>query len=74
SSNLGRNATMGLAQELADHNANFQASAPPGAATFLNAKVEELTASFPFAQLPKPGDLAPEFSLPGVPDETISLL
>ncbi|MGO7042273.1 peroxiredoxin-like family protein [Rhizobium acaciae] len=65
---------MGLEQELADHNAKFQASAPPGAAAFLNAKVEELTTSFPFDQIPKPGDLAPEFSLPGVTGETISLL
>lgn len=65
---------MGLEQELSDFNAKFEASAPPGAAAFLNSKVEELTAAFPFDRVPKPGDLAPEFSLPGVTGETISLL
>lgn len=65
---------MGLEQELADFNAKFEASAPPGAAAFLNAKIEELTIGFPFDRVPKPGDLAPAFSLPGVTGETISLL
>jgi peroxiredoxin len=65
---------MGLEQELADYNAKFEASAPPGVAAFLNAKVEELTASFHFDRIPKRGDLAPEFSLPGATGETISLL
>jgi peroxiredoxin len=65
---------MGLEQELADFNAKFEASAPPGAAAFLNKKIEELTSGFPFDRVPKTGDLAPEFSLPGVTGETISLL
>ena len=65
---------MALEQELADFNAKFEASAPPGAAAFLNTKIEELTSGFPFDRVPKPGDLTPEFSLPGVRGETISLL
>ncbi|NKL02741.1 redoxin domain-containing protein [Rhizobium leguminosarum bv. viciae] len=65
---------MGLEQQLADFNAKFEASAPTGAAAFLNSKIEELTAGFPLVRVPKPGDLAPEFSLPGVAGETISLL
>lgn len=65
---------MGLEQELADYNAKFEARAPSGAAAFLNANVEERTAGFPFHLVPKPGDLAPEFSLPGAVGETISLL
>ncbi|MGM4985865.1 MULTISPECIES: peroxiredoxin-like family protein [Rhizobium] len=65
---------MDLEQELADYNARFEASAAPGAAAFLNAKVKELTASFPFDRVPKPGDLAPEFTLPGAGGEAISLL
>lgn len=65
---------MGLEQELADFNAKFEASAPPGAAAFLNTKIEELTSAFLFDRIPKPGDLAPEFSLPGVTGEMISLL
>ncbi len=65
---------MSLEQELADQNASFEASAPPGAAAFLNAKIEELTATFPFDSVLKSGDLVPEFSLPGVRGEVISLL
>ncbi|KAA1177197.1 AhpC/TSA family protein [Rhizobium tropici] len=65
---------MSLEQELADQNASFEASAPPGAAAFLNAKIEELTATFPFDSVLKSGDLVPEFSLPGVRGEAISLL
>lgn len=65
---------MGLEQELAEFNAKFVASAPPGAAAFLNAKIEELTTGFPFDRVPKPGDLAPEFSLPSATGETVSLL
>jgi hypothetical protein len=38
---------MGLEQELAEFNAKFEASAPPGAAAFLNTKIEELTSGFP---------------------------
>ncbi|WP_206119185.1 hypothetical protein [Rhizobium laguerreae] len=55
---------MGLEQELAGYNANFEASARPGVAAFLDAKVEELTASFHFDQIPKPGDLARNFRCP----------
>lgn len=58
---------MGLEQELAEFNAKFKASAPSGAAAFLNMKIEELTSGFPF-------DHVPDFSLPGVTGETISLL
>jgi len=65
---------MDLEQQLADYNAKFEASAPAGAAAFLNSTIEELTARFPFDRIPKVGDLAPEFSLPGVTGDTISLL
>lgn len=65
---------MGLEQELADHDAGFEATPPPGAAAFLNAKVEELTAAFPFDRVLKSGNLVPEFSLPDVTGEAISLL
>lgn len=65
---------MSLEQELADFNAKFEASAPPGAAAFLNSKIEELTAAFPFDRILKPGDLVPEFSLPGFTSEPVSLL
>jgi peroxiredoxin len=66
--------TMSLEQELAAFSAKFEASAPPGAAAFLNSKIEELTAAFPFDRVPKPDDLVPEFSLPGASGETVSLL
>lgn len=65
---------MDLKQELADLNAKFKASAPPGAGAFLNAKIEELTAAFPFDRVPKLGDPAPEFTLPNATGETVSLL
>ncbi|WP_168879317.1 peroxiredoxin-like family protein [Rhizobium sp. P28RR-XV] len=65
---------MGLEQEFADFNAKFEAGASAGAAAFLNAKIDELTAVFPFDRVLKPGDLAPEFALPGATGETISLL
>jgi peroxiredoxin len=65
---------MSLEQELADFNAKFEESAPSGAAAFLNSKIEELTAAFPFDRVPKPGDLVPEFSLPGANGEPVSLL
>ncbi|TCR79615.1 peroxiredoxin-like family protein [Rhizobium sp. BK376] len=66
--------TMSLEHELADFNAKFEANAPAGAAAFLNSKIEELTAAFPFDRVPKPGDLVPEFSLPGASGEAVSLL
>lgn len=65
---------MTLDQELAEYNAEFEARVPSGAAAFLNLKIEELTAGFPFDRVPGPGDPAPEFSLPGVTGESISLL
>lgn len=65
---------MGLSQELADYDASFEASAPAGVAAFLNAKVEELAATFTLDQIPKRGDLVPEFALPDAGGETISLL
>lgn len=65
---------MALEQGLADHDAGFAATAPPGAAEFLNAKVEELTVAFPFDRVLRSGDLVPEFSLPDITGEAISLL
>ncbi len=65
---------MGLEQELADFNAKFEAGAPAGAAAFLNSKIEELTAVFPFDRVLKVGDLAPEFTLPDATGESVSLL
>ncbi|MCX8279260.1 hypothetical protein OSJ77_03605 [Phyllobacterium sp. 0TCS1.6C] len=64
---------MGLEQELADFNGKFEASAPSGAAAFLNSKIGKLMIDFPFDRVLKPGDLAPEFRLPGGTGETISL-
>lgn len=64
---------MRLEQELLDYKTSFEASAPPGTAAFLNSKIEEMTATFPFDGVPKVGDLAPDFSLPGVTGAPLSL-
>lgn len=37
---------MGFEQELADFNGKFEASAPPGAAAFLNSKIGKLMIGF----------------------------
>lgn len=65
---------MGLEKELADFYASSESAAPAGAAVLLNAKIDELTAALLFDHVLKPGDLAPEFVLPGATGEMISLL
>jgi peroxiredoxin len=66
--------TKGLEQELSEFNARYEASAPPDETAFLNSKVVELTAMFPFDRVLGPGDMVPEFTLPSATGEMLSLL
>lgn len=65
---------MNFEQELATQTETFEANGPAGAAAFINAKIEELTASFSFDGVPGMGDPVPEFTLPDAWGQPVSLL
>lgn len=64
---------MGLDQQLADFKAEFLRTAPAGRATLYEAKIEELRASFALEAAISVGAIAPEFRLPDVNGNPVSL-
>ena len=68
-----RIAAMGLEQQLAAFRAEFVRNAPAGRPELYEAKIEELRASFAFTAAAQPGDLAPDFVLPGAHGNSVCL-
>jgi peroxiredoxin len=64
---------MGLEQQLAAFKAEFARTAPAGRPALYEAKIEELRASFAFEAAVGTGDQAPDFLLPDVQGDTVSL-
>jgi len=64
---------MGLDQQLADFRAEFLRTAPAGRAALYEAKIEELRASFALEAAAGAGAVAPDFRLPGVKGDLVSL-
>jgi peroxiredoxin len=64
---------MSLDQQLVDFRAEFLRTAPAGRAALYEAKIEELRASFALAAAAGVGAVAPEFRLPGVKGNPVSL-
>ena len=64
---------MGLDQQLADFKAEFLRTAPSGRATLYEAKIEELRASFALEAAIGVGAIAPDFRLPDVKGNPVSL-
>lgn len=64
---------MGLEQQLAAFRAEFARTAPAGRVALYEAKIEELRASFALKAAIGFGDLAPDFELPDVRGNFISL-
>lgn len=64
---------MDLETELANYRAKFEQGAGPAAVAFLNSKIEELTAAFPFDFVTKVGEIVPDFALPNALGDVISL-
>jgi peroxiredoxin len=64
---------MGLEQQLAAFKAEFARTAPAGRPALYEAKIEELRASFALAAAIGTGDEAPDFELPELRDNSVSL-
>ena len=64
---------MGLDQQLADFKAEFARTAPAGRAALYEAKIEELRASFALEAAAGVGSVAPDFRLPDVKGNPVSL-
>lgn len=64
---------MGLDQQLADFKAEFLRTAPAGRAALYEAKIEELRASFALEAAAGVGAVAPDFLLPDVKGNPVSL-
>jgi peroxiredoxin len=64
---------MGLDQQLADFKAEFLRTAPAGRAALYEAKIEELRARFALEAAAGVGAVAPDFRLPDVKDNPVSL-
>lgn len=64
---------MGLEQQLAAFKAEFMRTAPPGRHALYEAKIEELRGQFAREKALAAGDLAPDFTLPGVHGTPVSL-
>jgi len=64
---------MGLDQQLTDFRAEFLRTAPAGRAALYEAKIEELRASFALEAAAGVGAVAPDFLLPGVKGDFVSL-
>jgi peroxiredoxin len=65
---------MGLDQQLADFRAEFARTAPAGRAALYEAKIEELRASFALEAAAGVGAVAPDFRLPDVKGNPLSLI
>jgi peroxiredoxin len=64
---------MGLQDALDSFKAEFVRTAPAGRAELYETRIEELRAAFALANAIGTGDEAPDFSLPGVRGEPVSL-
>ena len=64
---------MGLGQQLANFKAEFVRTAPAGRAALYEAKIEELRASFALEAAAAVGAIAPDFRLPDVAGNPVSL-
>jgi peroxiredoxin len=64
---------MGLDQQLADFKAEFLRTAPAGRPALYEAKIEELRASFALEAAAGVGAIAPDFRLPDVKGNLVSL-
>jgi peroxiredoxin len=64
---------MGLDQQLADFKAEFMRTAPTGRAALYEAKIKELRASFALDAAAGVGAVAPDFRLPDIKGNPVSL-
>lgn len=64
---------MGLQEQLDTFRADFARTAPSGRVVLYEARIEELRASFALGEAVRTGDKAPDFSLPDVGGNPVSL-